>query len=436
MQQFFANAWGSLQSSVQQFTNRFGEPLVAAFVSVVTGAVTAAVTGNVVAGAQIAATGVGKLVVEILRSPPPETVTAKSFRHQTVSFFTRFTFLLMSPLTIAILVVLVVMIGIAALITRLTAPQPLESALLQKVEPPSVLDFTVKSAVRNRFAIVAIDKWKDGTTLSGCEHDGANMARRIMEMYQVPEADIGYILDRYYKSNDGCHLQLIHNDAEFRLVRNNRATRKELLESLHWLREDLHDDNARLFYDTGHGSQTPDPNELDKLNECVRAYDHDWNDETTWFLDDDVYGILGGITAKAEFIIMLDTCHSEGFLKGSCAKFDAPPAYLTVGRTLKKSQAQGRSPYDDHINDNVLLLSGCASDSFCYVNQYPQPDGTTVRESAFTREFLAEHAKTPLATLQELHARYQATLLNSQYKQEPCIQGSERLKNKPFLIGA
>jgi prolipoprotein diacylglyceryltransferase len=99
-------------NSVQQWAvltaNRYGEPLLNAFVACATGAVTVALTGNVVSGIQIAATGIGRLVLEILRAQPP---VAKGFALQSSSYFLRTLMLLLSPVFLLTMVVMVIIIG-------------------------------------------------------------------------------------------------------------------------------------------------------------------------------------------------------------------------------------------------------------------------------------------------------------------------------------
>jgi prolipoprotein diacylglyceryltransferase len=95
-------------TSIQRFAVRFADPLVSALVACATGAATVAFTGNVVGGIQIAATGIGRLVVEILRAQPPAT---KGFAPQSRSYFFRIVMLLLSPVFLLTMVVMVVIIG-------------------------------------------------------------------------------------------------------------------------------------------------------------------------------------------------------------------------------------------------------------------------------------------------------------------------------------
>jgi hypothetical protein len=101
----------NLLQTIQQFANRYGEPLVGAFVSVVTGTVTAALSGNIVSGIQIAATGVGNLILALFRTPVPESRSYSTAR-QFAIHSKQFAALLLTPVLFVVLLTGVVTVAL------------------------------------------------------------------------------------------------------------------------------------------------------------------------------------------------------------------------------------------------------------------------------------------------------------------------------------
>ncbi len=427
-------------ADVAAFANRFSDPLLNALTGIVVGAVTAAVTGNLVDGVKIAAAGVGKLIIEIVKTPP----ATKSLGSRTKSLAQR-TFAI--TMTIPLLIAFLCALAFIALVVKLFGAkadgyeefQTEVATALQNQEKPvqptedDDEDFRSVTPLKRKAVITAINRWADGSTLAGCDRDGANMTRFVLERWGVPEEKIASALKRYWASENGCIIRVLHDDLEVRIIRNNKATCENLIYALKWLRVGMREGDKRLYYHSGHGTQTPSKTEGDLLNECIVAFDHNWNENATWFIDDNTYNTLKDLLVPSDFPIMLDTCHSEGFLRdaGVQVRFLTPPPHLVEGRTLKPRAVEN----DSYLNDNVLLLSGCTSDSVSYSNNYTV-NGEFVSEGAFTHEFLKEHAKTPLAPIEEIYKRYYATLSNGKYVQRPQLQGSKRLMATPFLVGA
>lgn len=419
----------NILNDLSAFANKFGDSLVNALVGILAGAVTAAVTGNIVEGVKVAATGVGKLIVDVMRTPPE----ARSFTDRTGSFFKRlFTSFMLVDFLIGLTILLVV---VGVVVWGLRGKPAMQAEKDNENTEDADDDFQDRAPRRNKVLIVAINRWKDGSTLSGCDRDGANMLRRTGELLSIPRILVERALEQYWQPQSdkaGCSLRIVYADTEIRVVRNNKATKAALVKGLKWLREGTNEDDERLQYNSGHGTNTPSQTEPDKLNECVMAYDHDWNKPETWFEDDIFYEHTKDLPNNSSFTLILDTCHSAGFLRSAGeVRYVAPPLALSEGRMVKPTVLRS----DEYTNENVMLLSGCTSDSVSYSNRYIE-NGETVMEGALTRTFLQEQAKTPLASMRDIHRRVHAILSASAYKQEPQLQGSERLKNKPFLIGA
>lgn len=286
---------------------------------------------------------------------------------------------------------------------------------------------------KRKAVIVAINRWADGDTLAGCDRDGINMAKFLCDYWNVPmPSDFE---SRYWSNEAGFYGRISTSDTDIRVVRNNRATAAEMKRLFAWLVEGTKEGDGRLFYPSMHGTQVKSGTEPDGLDESFVPYDFDWNKPETWFTDDIVADAKRRLPKGANLTIVADTCHSGDFLRSfgedmPKARFKTPPAEITSGRSVKRHFAELRSVDDD---DSVLLLSGCTADTVSYTTTATDANGQKVQEGALTRSLLKNLRQTPLAPSALIHARIRAELQVSKYKQDPQLEGSERLKTLPFL---
>jgi hypothetical protein len=437
------------------FANKFGDSLVNALVGVLAGAVTAAVTGNIVEGVKVAATGIGKLIVDVMRTP----AETRSLTGRTGSFFKRlFTSFMLADFLIGLTIVLVLVSVVAWGLKK--NPKPPFSVVEEKPEPSNETatsatqtarisvsnendeEFQERGAqsIKNRAVILAINRWKNGTTLAGCDRDGANMTRRVLETWGAAEQTIANVLNQYWSNEAGFYKRVIVGDSELRVMRNSRATCDRAGKALDWATKNMREESDTFWYNTMHGTQTPSESEPDGLDESAVMYDFVAGKPPTYFLDNRVAKATEFLPFYSSFLAMLDICHAQGFLRS--AGLGIPiPRFLPFPEELqhllqgRKPKARAASEYDNYTNDMTLLLAGCESESVSYSNWY-EIGGERVMEGALTHNFLKVHAEKPTASLQELHDKLYPVLANGKYVQRPQLQGSQRLKNKPFLIGA
>ncbi len=308
-------------------------------------------------------------------------------------------------------------------------PLPSHAITVQSEDDESFFD---RSPVKNKAAVLAINVWKDGNTLSGCDRDGANMTRRILETWGAPEERISAVLEKYWANDNGVYLRVKHGDSELRILRNDRATTDRAIKAMSWLREGVRPNDYRFFYPTMHGTQTPSTTEKDLLNECLVMYNHNWDKPATWFIDDIIERATENLPQNSAFLLLVDTCHSAGLLRSNGgdaqARFLTPPSALVSGRSVKPKAFKS----DDYTNESTLLLSGCESDNVSYSNRYTV-GGKSVMEGALTHNFLKFHQENPNASLEALYAKLYPILATGKYVQKPQLQGSHILRTKPFL---
>jgi hypothetical protein len=303
--------------------------------------------------------------------------------------------------------------------------RPLASVLDESNSDEDLRDRTFK---KRKAVIVAINKWADGDTLAGCDRDGANVLQALCARWGI--ALDPNIWQEYWKGESGWYKRISGKDYDIRIVRNNRATAAFAKRLINWLYSGTQSGDVRLLYWSGHGTQVPSTTEADGLDEALVPYDFDWDKPDTQLRDDVVAAAKTTVPSGANCTIPLDTCHSANFLRtferGHEARYKIPPVRITEGRTVKHSFAK------DQEHDSFLLLSGCTADSVSYTGKF-EVNGRAVSEGALTHNFLKCLRETPSAPMRELHQRVHDVVANSKYKQEPQLEGSQRLMDKPFL---
>jgi metacaspase-1 len=117
----------------------------------------------------------------------------------------------------------------------------------------------------NKALLVGVNKYKmAGSDLSGCVNDVTNMRDILLKYFGFTTKDI-------------------------RLLVDERATKKNIIDGLKWLVDKAKSNNRLLFHFSGHGSQIVDSDgdELkDKKDEIICPHDMDW--DGTFISDDDL----------------------------------------------------------------------------------------------------------------------------------------------------
>lgn len=116
---------------------------------------------------------------------------------------------------------------------------------------------------------------------------------------------------------------------DIRVVLNDRATAKGIVERLEWLLDGADDGMERVFYYSGHGAQIPGygvGEKVDRKDECFVAYDFDWSRERA-VTDDQFYELYSQLPYDTRFCAILDCCHSGGMTRegGSKVRGLTPP---------------------------------------------------------------------------------------------------------------
>jgi len=135
--------------------------------------------------------------------------------------------------------------------------------------------------------LVGINKYKiPGADLNGCVNDVTNVRDILLKYF-------GFTIK------------------EIRLLVDERATKKNIINRLKWLVKNAKPGDCLLFHYSGHGSQVVDRDgdELkDKKDEILCPHDMDW--DGNFITDDDLRGLFKTIPQGVNLEVLLDSCHS------------------------------------------------------------------------------------------------------------------------------
>ena len=113
---------------------------------------------------------------------------------------------------------------------------------------------------------------------------------------------------------------------DIRVVTDERATKKAIMERLAWLVKGAKAGDRMLFHFSGHGSQVRDRDgdELkDKMDEILCPHDMDW--DGTYIVDDELRKIFTGLPKGCALEVLLDSCHSGTGTRELMGLFHLPP---------------------------------------------------------------------------------------------------------------
>lgn len=260
----------------------------------------------------------------------------------------------------------------------------------------------------NKALLVGINKYP-GSPLNGCVNDIKNMAEFL-------------VAKKYFEVE------------EIRVLSDERATTKNILERLEWLVTGLKSGDKCFFHFSGHGAQVPCRNgdgDVDNLNETICPVDFDWEPEHM-IIDKQFSSIFKRIPEGVIFNWFSDCCNS-GDLTRSIGFTAIPRCYPNApfdiqwrGIVAKKKQIKCQSKV--MINDvlDVGYISGCKDH---------QTSADTVMNGSpcgaftfFLIKTLIDHPDLPLSKIgQEVCLN----LKKNGFSQEPETEGARR--DKPFL---
>lgn len=269
----------------------------------------------------------------------------------------------------------------------------------------------------NRALLVGINKYPN-CPLRGCVNDITDMAKYLTE-----KCDFGL--------------------ADIRLLTDGRATKKNIIDRLHWLMEAAKPGNHVVFHYSGHGVQVPTRDkkgEVDGLDEAICPVDFDWEDEHM-IRDKEFHEIFKEIPHGVNFTWVSDSCHSGDLTKqfttdhgDSRVKTFQAPVDIDWRLQTAKSKGLSRSklsgPSDTlGLKVNLAFISGCKSNQTSADANFDSRYNGAMTYSLL-RSFRSNPKKTPLC---DIIKDMDDFLCKSGYSQVPMLEGANDLKDRPFI---
>jgi hypothetical protein len=226
--------------------------------------------------------------------------------------------------------------------------------------------------------------------------------------------------------------------AEIRLLADDRATTDAIRQHLGWLTTGLAPGDRTLFHYSGHGSRIADrlPNgDVGQLHDCICPYDFDFTNDHA-IRDVDFQQLFAAIPAGVHFVWISDSCHS-----GDLAKALQPANHGTSRRILPPVDLAWRYETALHSKGlvelgtdttlNLTLLAGCSSTEESSDTAFNnRPNG------AFTY-FLLNELKSHIddTALNGVIAATAQSIGAANYSQDPQVRGNPSTFADCFLGG-
>jgi hypothetical protein len=278
-----------------------------------------------------------------------------------------------------------------------------------------------------RALLVGINKYRMANSdLSGCVNDVTNVRDSLLKFF-------GFTIDG------------------IRVVTDERATKKAIMERLTWLVKGAKSGDRLLFHFSGHGSQIRDRDgdELkDKLDEIICPHDMDWNG--TYIVDDELHKIFSGLAKGVVLEVLLDSCHSGTGTRELLALEKQPPEFSFKPRFLPPPADilcrvddelpvhylfKGLSSLNpSRIANNALpeylsLFSGCRD------NQTSADAQIAGKYNGAFTYYFCKHLRDVkgIITRAELLKRVRASLKHEDFDQVPQLEAAKAKKGKKVL---
>lgn len=230
------------------------------------------------------------------------------------------------------------------------------------------------------------------------------------------------------------------NMNDVRLLTDERATKKAIVERLGWLINGIRSGDHVLLYMSGHGCQMATRNpagEVDNLDEVFCPVDFAWTDDTA-LRDKEFNQLFSSIPAGVSFTWVSDSCHSADLFKLISKNKTVPKSFPMPAEMQWKIQTakkKGLKPLGFSKaagNFNGLFLSGCKSDQ---TSEDAYIAATQRYNGALTYYLLETLKGTSGLTdpMQTIVTQVSSVLDTNGYSQKPQLEGNDAKKKLAFL---
>ena len=229
---------------------------------------------------------------------------------------------------------------------------------------------------------------------------------------------------------------------------DEQATTANILKGLNDLVKDAVAGDVLVFHYSGHGSQLPNPTELDRFDEIICPVDLDWKDNV--IRDNQLKLIFDTVPDTVNITVVLDCCHSGNALDQMESATISPSTLINSTKVDvdTKTLENRYLPPPDHIgfeiqsksliprdwstsrdiNKGALLIAGCKSNQTsadAFINGKFQ--------GAATAAILEAVALDKDISYQNLIDYMNSYMIKYRFTQRPMLDGSHLLYGNIFL---
>ncbi len=135
--------------------------------------------------------------------------------------------------------------------------------------------------------LLGVNKYKKVGSLRGCVNDVKDMQRLLTNQFAFNTKNIRTLIDE-------------------------EVVKSKVVPAMKWLLKDAKANDRLVLHFSGHGSQIADVDgdENEGFDELICLHDMDFNDPSTYLLDDELRKWSQGLPAGAQLTIVFDSCHS------------------------------------------------------------------------------------------------------------------------------
>lgn len=249
--------------------------------------------------------------------------------------------------------------------------------------------------------LIGINHYANVRGLSGCVNDVEDIASLLVEVGDVPAANIQRLVD-------------------------DQATHVSIMAALGALVRTAQVGDHLYVHFSGHGAQMPssDPNEPDSADEVLCPHDFDWSDERA-IKDDDLRQALAGLPHGASLTFTADSCHGGDFARSLTHRVPRTPTPPPAILAQLSSCSRRRRLSSVGLGPNTVVISACRSWETAKDTSFDErPAG------AFTHYFVANVRAMPTASLDQLIGQLAKTLKS--YEMQPVAEGGAALRTRPY----
>lgn len=273
---------------------------------------------------------------------------------------------------------------------------------------------------KKAFCVGINDYPYDGSDLNGCVNDANAWAGLLIDHFDFPSTDVQIITDE-------------------------EATKANIIAGIKALLSGSKSGDVLVFTNSSHGSYTADKggDEPNRFDEIICPYDVDENELT----DDDLRELFANLSRGVRLTVISDSCFSGTLTRGDLQGLpnsrlmpdDRRVRFLNPGlrgkpvvsrpfRELQKSRFKLREKHPESKMKEILL-SGCTDREYSFdANIGGVYHGAmtyfalqTIREAGYK------------ITYNQLHARVNYMLEQTDYAQHPRLEGNSRNKKRQIF---